>query len=113
MPDRSLMLPPDAVIHAPDYLVLYKERKRSEAAVKLSMMQITGECHARPNTVPAANVDDVMREQLEITIEHVSGGYCGCALCGRYAGVRAILMIPFEERTPEKPFVMTAGGLRR
>ncbi len=43
-----------------DFLAQYHERKRAEAAAKLSYMQITGECTAHPQVIPAAKETDVM-----------------------------------------------------
>lgn len=99
---------PSVLKLADEYLARYQERKRSEAAVKQSMLAITGTCDAHPKVTPAANVDDAMREQLEIAIEHASGGSCGCSLCGQYLGVRAILLAMFAETV--QPLAMAAGA---
>lgn len=61
---------------------------------------------AQPLVIAAANVDDVMMDQLEYLIEHARGGDCGCADCSRYVRVRKILMEPFAE--PER--VAKAGA---
>ncbi len=45
--------------------------------------------------IPAADVDEVMPEQLEALIEHHRG--CdGCEECDRYSRVRALLMRAFR-----------------
>lgn len=53
-------------------------------------------CHS----TPAADVNDVMHEQLDFLIDraqdHARGGVCGCRTCKRYLRVRAELMKVFE-----------------
>ncbi len=50
----------------------------------------------RPRTTLAADVDDVMREQLEYLIEHAASGACGCRACQKYKLVREVLMGIFQ-----------------
>jgi hypothetical protein len=45
-------------------------------------------------TVPAADANEVMREQLDYLIEHATSD-CGCGLCQRYRKVREILLEVF------------------
>ena len=51
----------------------------------------------KPLVVVAADVNDVMREQLEFLIEHAQGGDCGCPLCNRYHRARTLLLEAFTE----------------
>lgn len=53
-----------------------------------------------PQLVPQAPVAEVMREQLDYLLDHVSPGLCGCAECQRYQRVRAILLEVFRDRRP-------------
>jgi hypothetical protein len=57
-----------------------------------------------PRVIAAADVDDVMREQLEFLIEHAHAGRCGCSLCQHYQKVRSLLMELFSDELfePEK-----------
>jgi hypothetical protein len=48
-----------------------------------------------PRVVGAADVNDVMREQLEYLIEHAQGGPCGCPRCQRYQQARSLLLEVF------------------
>jgi hypothetical protein len=48
--------------------------------------------------VPAADANDVMREQLEFLIEHAGNGPCGCHLCQRYLASKNMLLEAFGER---------------
>jgi hypothetical protein len=41
----------------------------------------------RGRVAPAADVSDVMREQLEYLIAHTDSGFCGCDDCERYLRV--------------------------
>ncbi len=54
-----------------------------------------------PRTVPAANVDDVMREQLDwLLIDHAEKAclaWCACNTCQRYRAVRVSLLANFKE----------------
>ena len=52
---------------------------------------------AKPRVISAADVNEVMLEQLEYLVEHTQGGDCGCALCDRYWRARAVLMEIFAE----------------
>jgi len=56
----------------------------------------------RPPRVPEpADENDVMREQLEYLIGHVTErGICGCAECQRYLRVRSVLLEIFSEPEP-------------
>lgn len=47
--------------------------------------------------IRAADVHDVMLEQLEYLIEHAKSGVCGCPVCGRYIRVKAILTGAFSD----------------
>jgi len=47
------------------------------------------------SVIAAADTNDVLREQLDFLIEHAAEGVCGCSICQRYAGVRAVLMQVF------------------
>ena len=51
----------------------------------------------KPRVVVAADMNDVMREQLEFLIEHSQGGDCGCSQCNRYHRVRTLLLEAFTE----------------
>ena len=51
-----------------------------------------------PKITPAADVADVLRDQLESLISHAQGDrVCGCPDCVRYLRVRMELMEPFAE----------------
>ena len=52
---------------------------------------------ARPPVIEAADVNEVMRDQLESLIEHAQDGVCGCEQCGRYLRARAVLMELFAD----------------
>jgi len=49
-------------------------------------------------TIRAADVNEVMREQLDFLIEHAERGTCGCRQCHRYLSARAVLMEIFSSR---------------
>ena len=51
----------------------------------------------KPRVVVAADVNDVVREQLEFLIEHAQGGDCGCSQCNRYHRIRTLLLEAFTE----------------
>jgi len=51
----------------------------------------------KPRVVVAADVNEVMREQLEFLIEHAQGGDCGCPQCNRYHRARTLLLEAFAE----------------
>ena len=51
----------------------------------------------RPLAIAPADVNEVMREQLEYLIEHAGGGTCGCPQCQRYLRARSLLMEIFGE----------------
>jgi hypothetical protein len=51
----------------------------------------------QPRVVVAADVNDVMREQLEFLIEHAQGGDCGCPQCNRYHRARTLLLEAFAD----------------
>jgi hypothetical protein len=55
-----------------------------------------------PPAVPgSADERDVMREQLEYLIEHITErGECGCSDCQRYLRVRSVLLAIFSEPEP-------------
>ena len=57
----------------------------------------TAQLATRPLVIAAANVNDVMLEQLEYLIEHAQGGICGCAQCTRYLRARSVLMEVFVD----------------
>jgi hypothetical protein len=42
--------------------------------------------------VVAADANDVMRDQLELLIEHAQSGVCGFEQCQRYLRVRSLLL---------------------
>jgi len=52
--------------------------------------------------VPApADENEVMFDQLEYLVEHVTGeGLCGCSDCRRYLRARAVLLEIFEYPAP-------------
>ena len=50
---------------------------------------------APSRVVAAADVNDVMREQLEYLIEHAQGGPCDCQRCHRYQRARSLLLEVF------------------
>jgi len=50
----------------------------------------------KPRVIAAAEVNEVMREQLELLIEHARGGTCGCAECDRYLRARNLLLEAFR-----------------
>ena len=56
----------------------------------------TAQLAARPLVIKAADVHEVMREQLDLLIEHAQDGVCGCEQCERYSRVRAVLMELFS-----------------
>ena len=63
--------------------------EKSDSAVRVGL--------AVPSrVVAAADVNDVMREQLEFLIEHAHDGPCDCQRCHRYQRARALLMEVFE-----------------
>lgn len=43
-------------------------------------------------TIAAADIDEVMVEQLRYLMAHVNGGGCGCSDCARYWQAREILL---------------------
>jgi hypothetical protein len=45
-----------------------------------------------PLVIVAADVNQVMREQLEYLIEHAGSGTCGCPQCERYLPAQALMM---------------------
>lgn len=47
---------------------------------------------ATPVVVPAANSDDVMREQFDYIMEHVARSPCDCRDCRAYLTLRKILL---------------------
>jgi len=50
-----------------------------------------------------ADENDVLREQLEYLIAHVSEqGVCGCPDCERYLRVRSVLLEIFSEPEPTR-----------
>lgn len=63
---------------------------------------------ANPKTTPAADTHDVMREQLEVLLDHASANACPlssgeietgkrkCSLCQKYLDERASLLRIFE-----------------
>lgn len=52
---------------------------------------------------PPANENDVMREQLEYLIGHVTErGVCNCSECGRYLRVRLMLLEIFQEQKRDR-----------
>jgi hypothetical protein len=54
-----------------------------------------------PRMIAAADMNDVMREQLDILIEHAQNGVCGCEQCKRYLRARALLLTEiFPESAP-------------
>jgi hypothetical protein len=50
----------------------------------------------QPRVIAAADVDKVMVEQLQYTIDHYAGGDCGCSVCNQYWRVRRILLDKFR-----------------
>jgi hypothetical protein len=55
----------------------------------------------RPRVIVAANSNDVMRDQLELLIEHAQDGVCGCEQCQRYLRARSLLLMElFPESSP-------------
>lgn len=69
------------------------------ADTQRAYMEMTGQCLAMPSTIPSADADDVLREQLEYLIEQPDSE--------RYRRVRDILMEPFGE--PERALTKGAG----
>jgi hypothetical protein len=57
----------------------------------------TAQLGSRPRVVAAANVNEVLLEQLEYLIEHAQGGICGCAHCQRYLRARSVLLELFAD----------------
>jgi len=51
----------------------------------------------RPVVIQAADINEVMREQLEYLIDHAGSGTCGCGQCQSYASVRTVLMKMFSD----------------
>jgi hypothetical protein len=51
----------------------------------------------RPRVIPAADANQVMREQLDYLIEHAQAGACGCPECQRYLCARKLLLKPFVD----------------
>ena len=58
---------------------------------------------AKPRVVVAADVNDVMLDQLERLIEHAQNGVCGFEQCERYLRARSLLL---TELFPESPGVV-------
>lgn len=54
------------------------------------------ETDVKPRIIAAADADEVMREQLDLLIEHARGGSCGCAECERYLRARSLLLEAFR-----------------
>jgi len=46
--------------------------------------------------IPAADAGDVMHDQLDDLLQHVELAPCGCADCGRYLAVSALLLTTFR-----------------
>ncbi len=65
---------------------------------------------ARPRVITAADVNEVMREQLEFLIEHAEGGDCGCQRCNRYGAVRILLLELFAEKSKPRKRLLTFGS---
>lgn len=57
------------------------------------------------NVVEAAEVGEVLHEQLETLIRHTEERTCGCPDCIRYMRVRLLLLTPFAE-----PGMLTSRG---
>ena len=57
----------------------------------------TAQLAAQPLVIAAANVNEVMLEQLEYLIEHAQGGVCGCEQCARYLRARSVLTEIFAD----------------
>jgi len=56
-----------------------------------------------------ADENDVLREQLEYLIAHVSEqGVCGCPDCERYLRVRSVLLEIFSEPEPTRSLQFAA-----
>ena len=47
---------------------------------------------AATRTTAAADVHEVMREQLDLLIEHARNGVCACEQCDRYLRARSLLL---------------------
>ena len=50
-----------------------------------------------PVVIQAADIHEVMREQLEYLIDHAASGTCGCGQCQSYASVRSVLTKMFSD----------------
>ena len=50
----------------------------------------------KPRVIAAADANEVMREQLDLLIEHAQGGHCGCLQCERYVRARTLLLEAFR-----------------
>jgi hypothetical protein len=62
-----------------------------------------------PRVPEPADTSDVMREQLEYLIGHVSErGSCGCSDCQRYLRVRSALLEIFSEPESQPARQLTA-----
>jgi hypothetical protein len=54
-----------------------------------------------PRVIVAADANDVMRDQLELLIDHARDGVCGCEQCQRYLRARDLLLMKlFPESSP-------------
>jgi hypothetical protein len=53
----------------------------------------------QPRVVLAADANDVMRDQLELLIEHAQNGVCGCEQCQRYLRARSLLLMELFPET--------------
>ena len=51
----------------------------------------------RALVIAAADVNDVMRDQLEYLIVHAERGTCGCLHCQRYLRARSLLTELFSD----------------
>lgn len=60
------------------------------------------------STIPAADADEAMREQLEYLIEHANAELCDCSICMRYHRARLVLMEIFGQ--PETQTKARATG---
>jgi hypothetical protein len=62
-----------------------------------------------PEVSGPADEGDVMREQLEYLLDHISGrGVCGCSACQRYLRVRSELLAIFSDPEPRQVQQLTA-----
>lgn len=49
------------------------------------------------HVVESASIEDVLRDQLELLIEHTRSGVCGCEQCVRFLNVKKWLTSPFSD----------------